>query len=146
MSAKKDLCVTFDLWETLLIDQPELDDARNRMRYEGLHKALSGSGVQITLKDLKKGYEQSAFQLQAIWRGNRELSTIEQIRTIMSAAGLGDFSADSQLARNLEKAYVATPSLLFLPSLMAMRSPRCGTCVAVSGGLGSSATQGEAPA
>ncbi len=106
MSAKKDLCVTFDLWETLLIDQPELDDARNRMRYERLHRALSGSGIQITLEDLKKGYEQSAFQLQAIWRENKELSTIEQIHTIISAAGLGDFSTDSQLARTLEKAYV----------------------------------------
>ncbi len=105
MNAKKDLYVTFDLWETLLLDKPELDDARNRMRYEGLHKALLDSGIQIGLEGLKKGYEASSFQLQAIWRGNKELSTIEQIRVIMSAAEL-DFSVSSQLARTLEKAYV----------------------------------------
>ncbi len=105
MNAKKDLYVTFDLWETLLIDKPELDEARNRMRYEGLHKALLDSGIEIRLQDLKKGYEQSSFQLQAIWRGNKELSTIEQIQIITSATGL-DFSVNAELARTLERAYV----------------------------------------
>lgn len=128
MNAKKDLYVTFDLWETLLIDKPELDEARNRMRYEGLHKALSGSGIRISLKDLKKGYEQSSFELQAIWRENKELSTIEQIHIIMNAAGFGDFSVNSELARSLEMAYVdpilAVPPELNADALTTLREVR----------------------
>lgn len=116
MSAQKNLWVTFDLWQTLLIDQPELDDSRNRMRYERLHKALSDSGAQIPLEDFKKGYDQSAFHLQAIWRENKELSTIEQIRIIVNAVGLGDFSMDPGLTRILERAYLE-PIFIVPPEL-----------------------------
>ncbi len=106
MSSRKDLCVTFDLWETLLIDKPELDDARNRQRCEGLHKTLSDFGIPIPLEDFRRGYEQSAFQLQASWRDNKELSTIEQVRIIMTLAGLDHPRMDSELSQSLEKAYI----------------------------------------
>ncbi len=105
-SNKRDISVTFDLWGTLFIDQPELDDARNRMRYEGIYRILSDSGLSISLADVERGYEQSASQLQAIWRSNKELPTMEQIRLIIGAAGLTDFTVDSQIAGRLESAYV----------------------------------------
>lgn len=105
-SYKSDICVTFDLWGTLFIDKPELDDARNRMRYEGIYKVLSDSGVKISLGDLERGYEQSASLFQSIWRNNKELPIAEQIRLIIGAAGLADFRMDSQTAGKLERAYV----------------------------------------
>jgi putative hydrolase of the HAD superfamily len=100
------ICVTFDLWGTLFIDQPELDDARNRLRYEGIFKVLADSGVRTTLADVERGYDQSASQFQAIWRRNIEIPTLEQVRLIVSAAGVTDFAMDSQIARRLERAYV----------------------------------------
>jgi putative hydrolase of the HAD superfamily len=105
-SNKRDISVTFDLWGTLFIDQPELDDARNRMRYEGIYRVLSDSGVRISLGDVEKGYRRSAYQFQAIWHSNMELPTMEQIRLIIGGAGLADFAVDSQMAGRLESAYV----------------------------------------
>jgi putative hydrolase of the HAD superfamily len=100
------ISVTFDLWGTLFVDQPELDDARNRLRYEGIFKVLADSGVRTTLADTERGYEQSASQFQAIWRQNKEIPTLEQVRMIVSGAGITELAMDSQLAMRLERAYV----------------------------------------
>ena len=105
-SYKRDICVTFDLWGTLFIDKPELDDARNRMRYEGIHKVLSDSGVKVSLGDLERAYAQSASLFQSIWRTNKEIPTAEQVRLIICAAGPVDFRVDSQMSGRLERAYV----------------------------------------
>jgi putative hydrolase of the HAD superfamily len=105
-SSKRNLWVTFDLWGTLFIDRPELDDARNGMRCERLCRVLSESGTRVSEEDMKKGYEQTATQLQAIWRSNKELLTMQQIRLIMHAAGISDFVLDSATAEKLESAYV----------------------------------------
>jgi putative hydrolase of the HAD superfamily len=104
--SKRNLWVTFDLWGTLFIDRPELDDTRNRMRCERMCQVLSESGIRVSEEDMKSGYEQTATQLQAIWRTNRELLTLEQIRLIMNAAGLRDVVLDSGTATRLERAYV----------------------------------------
>lgn len=106
MNSKKDVCVTFDLWETLILDKPELDDARSRLRCEGIHQALVESGIAIRLEDLKTAHEQSAIQLQEMWRNNNGPSSIEQVRIIMTQAGLNGVHIDSKLQRSLERAYV----------------------------------------
>src|SRR5208337_4980101 len=102
----RNLWVTFDLWGTLFIDRPELDDARNGMRCERMCRVLSESGTRVSEEDMKKGYEQTATQFQTIWRSNKEILTMEQIRLIMNAAGLSDFVLGSGTARKLESAYV----------------------------------------
>ena len=103
---KRNLWVTFDLWGTLFIDRPELDDARNAMRCERMCQVLSESKTTVSEEEMKKGYEQTATQFQAIWRSNKELLTMEQIRLIMNAAGLNDFVLNSGTAKKLESAYV----------------------------------------
>jgi putative hydrolase of the HAD superfamily len=115
-SSKRNLWVTFDLWGTLFIDRPELDDARNGMRCERMCRVLSETGNRVSEEDMKKGYEQTATQFQAIWRSNKELLTMEQIRLIMNAAGISDFVVDSGTARKLERAYV-DPIFDFPPEL-----------------------------
>jgi putative hydrolase of the HAD superfamily len=99
------ISVTFDLWGTLFVDQPELDDVRNRLRYEGIFKVLADSGVRTTLADMERGYDQSAAQFQAVWRRHREIPTFEQVRMILRGAGVSNV-IDSQLAMRLERAYV----------------------------------------
>ncbi len=86
MGSKRVVCVTFDLWETLLIDQPDLDLTRGHLRCEGLHNALSSLGIDLSLNDLLRGYEESAPRLQAVWRRNEHLPTFDQIRLILEAA------------------------------------------------------------
>lgn len=102
------IAVTFDLWQTLILDEPERDEVRSRMRYEGLHKALINLGVHLPLQDLKKGYEESASRLQAIWRRNEDIEMLEQIRIIMELASKPPIPIPTEpgAVESLEQAYV----------------------------------------
>jgi putative hydrolase of the HAD superfamily len=100
--------VTFDLWQTLIFDDPERDRKRAQMRCEGLLEALSGRGLALSLDTLLEAHEESAPQFQAIWRRNQHISTIDQIRLIVHiASGNGiDIPQDSGLTKMLERAYI----------------------------------------
>jgi len=100
--------VTFDLWQTLIFDDPELDRTRAQMRCEGLREVLSGRGLSLSLDALLEAHEQSAPQLQAIWRRNEHVSTIDQIRLIVHIASSNgiDLPRDSSVIKMLERAYI----------------------------------------
>lgn len=105
---KKDLCITFDLWETLILDQPELDLERGRLRCEGIHKALKSSGIDLPLRDMENGYDKSAHLFQSIWKRNNDLSTLEQIRTILDFASENNvpLPQDPETLEKLLRSYV----------------------------------------
>lgn len=116
--SNRGICVTFDLWETMITDEPERDRARSRMRYEGLHRALTDLGVQLSLDDLKRAYEESAPRLQAIWQRNEHVPTIEQIHLIIELASrqpavMPPYPGSAEM---LEKAYV-DPLFVIPPKL-----------------------------
>jgi HAD superfamily hydrolase (TIGR01509 family) len=100
--------VTFDLWQTLIFDDPELDRTRAQMRCEGLREVLSSRGLSLSLDALLEAHEESAAQFQAIWRRNEHVSTIDQIRLIVhTASGNGiDLPRDSRVGKMLERAYI----------------------------------------
>ena len=108
IASARNACVTFDLWETLIFDEPEQDMIRSRMRYEGLHHALADLGIQFQLEDLKRAYEESAQRLEAVWKRNEDVSAIEQVRLIIELASkkptaMPPFPGSIE---TLEKAYV----------------------------------------
>jgi hypothetical protein len=86
VSGKLHISVTFDLWETLVIDEPEWDFARRKLKCEGLRRALSRSGIHLGLEELLRAYDESAHWLLSVWKDNHETTTIEQIRHIVQAA------------------------------------------------------------
>jgi putative hydrolase of the HAD superfamily len=129
-ASNNNVCVTFDLWETLIIDEPEGDMTRSRMRYEGIHSALADLGVQLPLDDLRRAYEESAPRLQAVWRRNEDMSTIEQIRLIIELASgqpavIPPYPGSAEM---LAKAYVdplfAMPPKLNKDALAALKGLR----------------------
>lgn len=100
-------CVTFDLWETLIFDEPEKDEARGRMRYESLQLALADCGIELAMEDMKRGYEQSASRLQAVWNRYEEVPIIDQIRLIVELAAGRPVTIVPAWDQALEEAYVA---------------------------------------
>ena len=110
--------VTFDLWETLIFDKPELDEERGRMRCEGIRIALERIGISLTLEDVMRGYEESAARFQEVWDQNKEVSTLEQIVTIVELAGrsLGKTRISEEEAQALVNGYVE-PTLTLPPGL-----------------------------
>lgn len=115
---KQDYCVTFDLWETLFIDRHELDRDRDRMRYEGLHRVLSGLDIEIPMDNLRRAYEESTRQLQGIWRRNESISVTDQIQMIIreAAGDAADLPENSLEIEMLQSAYV-DPLFKFPPKL-----------------------------
>jgi putative hydrolase of the HAD superfamily len=111
-------CVTFDLWETLIFDEPQKDEARGRRRYEGLQSVLADHGVQLSLEDLRRGYEESALKFQTVWNRNDEVPIMEQIRLIVELAGGRAVTLNPSWSHLLEEAYV-DPILSIPPSLNA---------------------------
>lgn len=112
------ISVTFDLWETLIIDEPEWDLARRKMRCEGLHHVLSRFGIDVGLEDLLRGYDESAHWLLTLWKDNLETTTAEQIRYIIRAASRNTTVPpdDPLLISELQEAYVR-PVLMLPPRL-----------------------------
>jgi putative hydrolase of the HAD superfamily len=75
-------------------------------------------GINLSLQEIKKGYEESALKIQAKWKRNEHVSTIEQIRLILQASSLGKITLprDPQAIELLERAYV-DPVFDFAPKL-----------------------------
>jgi putative hydrolase of the HAD superfamily len=99
-------CVTFDLWETLILDEPERDETRGRLRYEGLQHVLGDQGIQLPVEALKKAYEESARRFQKVWRSNDEVTIPEQIRLIIELATGQPMITNPEWAEAHERAYV----------------------------------------
>jgi putative hydrolase of the HAD superfamily len=100
--------VTFDLWETLIFDRPEKDEERGRMRCRGIRDTLETLGISLNIDDVKRGYDQSASQMQNVWDQNMEVPTFEQIRLILELAGLpiARIPTDTTAVQRLVEAYV----------------------------------------
>ncbi len=115
---QSDVCVTFDLWETLIKETPERELIQQRMRCEGMRQVLAESGVEVSVEDLLQSYDESAHWLQRIWKENRETTDLEQIRIILRAACAknSDLLNDNTLLRRLKAAY-SSPILGVPPSL-----------------------------
>jgi putative hydrolase of the HAD superfamily len=118
VNSVKPLCVTFDLWETLIFDEPEKDEARGRMRYEGLRTALADYGIKLEKEDLKRGYEESGSKFQVVWDRNEEVPIKDQITLIAELASRRPVSVGASSVRPLEAAYV-DPILSIPPKLHA---------------------------
>ena len=118
MKSSKRQCVTFDLWETLIFDEPEKDEARGRMRYEALQVVLADHGIKLATEDLKRGYEQSGPRFQAVWNRNEEVPIIDQIGLIVKLAAGRPVALDASWVQPLEAAYV-DPILSIPPKLSA---------------------------
>ena len=115
-------CVTFDLWETLIFDDPQQDEIRGRSRYEGLQSVLANYGIKLATEQLKRGYEESGPKLQSVWNTCAEVPIIEQIKLIMSLAAGRNIALDPSWNNSLEQAYV-NPILAFPPKLSPEAAP-----------------------
>ena len=108
--------VTFDLWETLIFDEPDRDEARGRDRYEGLQHELADRGINLAMDEIRRGYEESTIRLQEVWERNEEVSIPDQVRLIVELAAGRSITINPALMPVLEKAYVdpifATPPKL----------------------------------
>jgi putative hydrolase of the HAD superfamily len=104
--------VTFDFWETLFMDTPELDRRRDELRCQGLQENLAKLGVDVSFEDLADGLRASTPWLANIWKEGGQVSTLEQIRYIVNHAtkNRAILLTDPEVLISLEESYWS-PSL-----------------------------------
>lgn len=72
-------CVTFDLWQTLLLDNRELGLARTEVRLEGALEALREAGEPFTKERVREAYRQCYRTCHDVRSQERDVSFREQI-------------------------------------------------------------------
>ena len=104
--------MTFDFWETLFMDTPELDRRRDKLRCQGLQENLAKLGIEVSIEDLALGLRESTPWLANIWKKGEQVSTLEQIRYIVNHATKNRpiLLTDPEVLMRLEESYWS-PSL-----------------------------------
>lgn len=97
--------VTFDLWQTLILDTPEgLRRARDG-RIDGAHAALQRHGIPVTRDAVAGAYEEVGRGMEAIWARGRDVGTEGQVALMMEALGEAALGLPDAARDEIEEAY-----------------------------------------
>jgi len=107
--------VTFDLWQTLIIDTPEgLGQARAE-RVRGMAAVLAREGHAVNDAAVDRAYDAVGERLGHLWADQRDLGSRGQVRMLLEALGVADrVPAEGPIMDALDEAY-RLPILAALP-------------------------------
>jgi FMN phosphatase YigB (HAD superfamily) len=99
--------VTFDCWQTLILDRPEgLRQAREG-RVRGVQEALASAGIATAAAAVEAAYDAVGERLERIWAMQRDVGSRGQVRILLECLGIdGSVPTDSRLMDALDDAYV----------------------------------------
>jgi putative hydrolase of the HAD superfamily len=124
--------VLFDLWGTLIVDDPASGAARERLRIEATRAVLADAGFDYAADDIRAGFMAAGVELGGLHEQERDLSargrTITYLRQV--DADLPD-RLDDAAWRRLDEA-ILTPALTHGPEVM----PGAADALAAVHGLG----------
>ena len=111
--------MTFDLWQTLLLDNRELGAARAMVRLEGTKDFLTRFGEEYDLELIREAYQACNRHCQQIREQHRDISFREQVAIFINniSPGLVD-RLDQNTLEGIERIY-ADSFLVHPPSLHA---------------------------
>jgi len=111
--------VTFDLWQTLILDTPEGLRRARAGRVRGIHEALSRHGLVADPDAVERAYDAVGPRLETVWATRRDVGPRGQVRLLLECLRLdGAVSAEGALMDALEEAY-CLPILSAMPILNA---------------------------
>lgn len=108
--------VTFDLWETLLLEKNGWNLRRTNARCEGLAQTLDKFNIKISVEQLASAFKKMGPWLESIWQTKNEATHLEQIRFIIKTASKGLTTVKEEWIEDLSSAYVS-PFLEVAPYL-----------------------------
>ena len=76
--------VTFDLWQTLLLDNRELGRARAQVRLEGTQDALGRAGMSYDLEHIREAYRACYRECHRIREQNLDVSFRDQVEIFIN--------------------------------------------------------------
>jgi HAD superfamily hydrolase (TIGR01509 family) len=81
--------ITFDLWQTLLLDNRDLGRARTEVRLEGTQQALERIGESYDLEQIRQAYRACFRHCQQIRAMNRDVSFRAQVEIFVDGISPG---------------------------------------------------------
>lgn len=99
--------VTFDLWETLLLETDGWSLRRRNARCQGLARTLEKFGVKISVEEIALAFRKMTPWLANIWNTNSEVTYLDQIRFILKATSKGAIRMREEWIEDLSSAYVS---------------------------------------
>lgn len=81
--------VTFDLWQTLLLDNPEVGRVRTQARLKGAQEALRKAGEPQNIEVIETAYQNCARRCQEIREGLTDISFQEQVALFVDGISPG---------------------------------------------------------
>ena len=107
--------VTFDLWQTLILDTPEGLRQARAGRVRGIHEALAREGLRVKTEAVDQAYDEVGAGLEGVWATHRDVGSRGQVRLLLTCLGLdGAVPAEGGLMDALDQAY-CLPILSALP-------------------------------
>ena len=117
--------VTFDCWQTLILDRPEGLHWAREDRVRGIHEALSREGLMVNAAAVAQAYDTVGVRLEEIWATRRDVGSRGQVRLLLECLGVdGSVPAEGHLMDALDNAYC-------LPILSALPIPNTGALEAL---------------
>jgi len=112
--------VTFDLWQTLILDKPEGLRWAREDRVRGIHKVLGREGLVVEVGAVGQAYDAVGDRLEEVWATRRDVGSRGQVRLLLECLGLdGAVPVEGRLMDALDDAYC-------LPILSALPVPNTG--------------------
>jgi putative hydrolase of the HAD superfamily len=109
--------VTFDLWQTLLLDTPEGLRRARAGRIRGIHELLTRQGIAVARDAVGLAYDAVGPRLENVWATRQDVGSHGQVRLLLECLGLdGALSSKAGLLDALEDAY-CLPILSAMPIL-----------------------------
>lgn len=81
--------VTFDLWQTLLIDRPEWGQGRRDLRIDGTQQVLREAGESFSRQSLDEAYQRGLRTCWVIKETGREPSFVERVHCFIDSIEKG---------------------------------------------------------
>lgn len=99
--------VTFDLWETLLLERDGASSQRNSIRCNNLARVFKEFGIDVSAQQIMSTMETMFSWLVSVWEKNYEVTHLDQIRFIDEAASNGSAVPKEEWLEKLSSAYVS---------------------------------------
>ena len=110
--------VSFDLWETLLTDTPELSRRQERLRLDRIERVLVERGFAQTAERIEKAYRALWHRcLELYWSRDEDIACRVQIEHFLEALDLAPSTFDEPSLAALEEVY-ANAAIDVLPSVV----------------------------
>lgn len=109
--------VTFDVWETMIHDDPAEGERRGELRIAGMTQALRRAGYAADERRVRAAYHESWQQCEQLWSTGREVDPREQLTMLLRDVD-PDLPAKLDAAARVavDEAYVA-PIFSYPPTL-----------------------------